>query len=75
MIVKTDNGSTYEFDQDSHVRRVNDSWELRADGDWVRLHNDPNPQVGQGMVLALDGLDSEADITFRHTSNVTEIIE
>lgn len=78
----TYSGSTYEI-RNGEVRRLNEGYGKRADGEWVMLLNAPVIEVGQSAILVLDSLSpygpddygtppEEADIyTTRVTSPVT----
>ena len=74
MIVKTQSGTEYEFTDDMTQVRRRGGLDMRADGEWLALHNAPNPQVGEAMVLVLDGLSLEASVTYRHTSPVKAVL-
>lgn len=84
MIFITESGSAYEM-RGSKVQRVNLDVPLRADGEWVNLHNDPEIVLGSSVVLMLESLSSygpdsygnEVDslITTRITSPVSKIYE
>jgi len=74
MIVKTQSGTEYEFTDDMTQVRRRGGLNMRADGKWVALHSTPNPQVGEGMVLVLDGLSPESSVTYRYTSPVKAVL-
>lgn len=72
--VTTATGSMYELDPDNRrVRRVESTHALRRDGDWLHVQNDPNPEIGQPMVLFLEPL-GEGTVTIRTTSLVTRVV-
>ena len=56
MKFKTVSGSTYEI-QGGTVRRVNEGYGKRADGDWIELFN-PNVvvEVGEPVIAASSGM-------------------
>lgn len=83
MRFKTLSGSHYEI-QDDRIRRVNENYEKRADGRWLRLLDEPLIDVGWPVVLKLEPLSEigpddfgdEAEAsphTIRITSAVTEV--
>jgi hypothetical protein len=72
MIVKTETGSVYEFDE-GRVRRVEYTHGLRRDDEWVDCDIVYGPIVGESMVLALEPLSETADLTVRRTSRVIQI--
>lgn len=81
MIFHTETGSTYEI-AESKVRRVNAEAAKRADGEWVRLLNDPWVEVGFSVLLVLEPLSGygpddygfeDGLLTTRKTSRVTSI--
>lgn len=84
ITVKTETGSTYQFD-DGRVRRVNTDAEKRGDGRWLSLIAQVEPTVGESMMLIVESLSDEGpddegnvingDVTFRRTSRVVEIRE
>ena len=57
MIVRTESGSTYEFNGD-RVRRINPTVGKRGDGDWQRLimMYPETPRVGISMTLVMASL-------------------
>ena len=75
MIVETETGSIYLFDQ-GRVMRLRDGETtesaLRRDGDWLRLLSIPLIAVGEPMRLVLQPL-GEGYATLRITSRVTAI--
>jgi len=76
MIVETETGSIYLFDQ-GRVMRLRDGetkeGALRRDGDWLQILSEPEGiAVGQPMNLILQPL-GEGHATFRITSLVTAI--
>jgi len=75
MIVETETGSIYLFDQ-GRVMRLRDGETtesaLRRDGDWLRLLSIPLIAVGEPMRLVLQPL-GEGYATLRVTSRVTAI--
>lgn len=86
MRFKTVSGSEYEIRGDK-IRRLNALAGKRADGEWIRLHNDPEIHVGASGVLIMDSLRdfghddnftpwAETDnVTTRVTSTVTEVYD
>lgn len=78
----TQTGSIYEV-EDGKVRRVNEGYGKRADGDWVDLLGVTDLEVGRSAILHLVGLDAYGEddygnrgpITTRITSPVTKIEE
>ncbi len=84
MKFKTVSGSEYEM-SDGWIRRTNEGYEKRGDGEWARLLNKPRIEVGSPAYLILEPLsgfgddDQEEQVenpqaTFRTTSLVTEVI-
>ena len=75
MIVETETGSIYLFDQ-GWVMRLRDGETtesaLRRDGDWLQLLSAPAVTVGQSINLMLQPL-GEGYATLRITSRVTAI--
>ena len=75
MIVETETGSIYLFDQ-GRVMRLRDGETtesaLRRDGDWLQLVSIPLVAVGEPMRLVLQPL-GEGYATLRITSRVTAI--
>ena len=75
MIVETETGGIYLFDQ-GRVMRLRDGEveesALRRDGDWLQLLNTPPVTVGQPIHLMLHPL-GEGYATLRITSQVTAI--
>ena len=75
MIVETETGSIYLFDQ-GRVMRLRDGETtesaLRRDGDWLQLLSIPLIAVGEPMRLVLQPL-GEGYATLRITSRVTAI--
>ena len=57
MIFTTYSGSTYEI-KDGQVRRLNEGYAKRADGEWVTLANDPVVEIGEPVVMILESLAS-----------------
>ena len=55
MIFTTYSGSTYEI-KDGQVRRLNEGYAKRADGEWVTLSNDPVVEIGEPVVMILESL-------------------
>lgn len=84
MKFRTVSGSEYEID-DGFVRRINTGVEKRADGEWIRLHNNPQVYVGASVIMEMDSLRDfgyddnytpwadSGSTTLRTTSIVTEI--
>lgn len=84
MKFKTVSGSEYEI-RDGLVRRINPEHEKRADGEWVRLINNPDVRVGECAIVTTESLrrfggddyetrDEEANLfSTRITSTVTEV--
>ena len=80
MIVYTETGSRYQFDESGHhVRRLAnpDSMlpPLRRDGDWIRLRSHPHFEHdvdGSRLVMVLEPL-GVGDFTVRTTSLVTRV--
>lgn len=70
MKVTTESGSVYEI-RDEKVRRVG-THDLRRDGDWLQLFNNPHIEIGESMLLMLEPL-GNWPYTPRLTSRVTEI--
>lgn len=90
MRFKTATGSEYEIVQHpsgSVVRRLNAKHEKRADGEWVRLLNEPVIEVGEQALLTMSSLsafgaddigtpeDLASEYTTRVTSTITEVFE
>jgi hypothetical protein len=74
MIVRTETGSTYEFDPANHrVRRINPDGVLRGDGEWLRRQDENPIHIGSPMLLVLEPLDADADATLRLTTPVVSI--
>lgn len=75
MIVKTENGSAYEFEDGKVIRRrLDDEGVLRRDGEWINLYQDPVVKIGVNMILYIEQLgDVDHPYTTRITSRVTEI--
>lgn len=96
MKFSTYSGSEYEIvpgyldpgsgiESPAMVRRVNPSYEKRADGEWTRLVNNPIIEVGQPVILTMTSLseygsddygtpeEDASPYTTRITSTVTEI--
>lgn len=81
---KTESGSEYVIN-DGMVRRVNSKRGKRADGEWVRLINDPVIEVGARAVLVVESLrrfgpddlktgdELAADYSTRITSEIVEV--
>lgn len=73
MIVKTESGSIYEFNEGAtQVRRVGADV-LRRDNEWLSVEPWFPIEVGRMMVLALEPL-GEGDMTLRQTTPVVEIV-
>jgi hypothetical protein len=78
MIVKTESGSAYEFNEDeTQFRRINAGGEyhkLRRDGEWLNIKGIVSgPTVGEPLVMVIEIRDDGVP-TFRRTSHVVEII-
>lgn len=78
MIFTTYSGSTYEI-KDGQVRRLNEGYAKRADGEWVTLANDPVVEIGEPVVMLLESLASRGTDDYgtpawaadTHTTRVT----
>ena len=78
MIFTTYSGSTYEI-KDGRVRRLNEGYAKRADGEWVNLANDPVVEIGEPVVMILESLASRGPDDYvtpvwaadTHTTRVT----
>lgn len=85
---ETATGSTYEIVEHPSgrvIRRVNSEAGKRADGEWIRLVNDPLLAVGESAYLAMESLsnygsddygthkEDASPYTFRTTSTVTKV--
>ena len=78
MIFTTYSGSTYEI-KDGQVRRLNEGYAKRADGEWVALANDPVVEIGEPVVMILESLASRGPDDYgppawaadTHTTRVT----
>lgn len=76
----TVSGSTYWVDDSAspwRVCRTISTHDLRADGDWVDLLEEPTIEVGRPVLLLMPVLDPPqfegAEVTSRLTSDVTEV--
>jgi len=73
VIVKTESGSTYEFnDKVTEVRRFG-AGELRRDQEWLAVEPWFPIEVGRMMVLALEPL-GDGNLTIRQTTPVVEVL-
>lgn len=68
----TESGSMYEIDGD-HVRRVNEGYGKRADGEWIRLLEEPVVWEGYPARLVMESLSSYGPDDYDNTepSNMT----
>lgn len=67
----TESGSIYEIDG-NHVRRINEGYEKRADGEWVRLVDPPLiVREGEPVVLRLESLANYGPDDYENTVQVT----
>lgn len=86
MRFTTESGSQYELDEDQkHIRRVNVDHGKRGDGDWLRLYNHTEIEVGVRVLMSLESLahagpddfrtrpEDASAITTRLTTVVTEV--
>lgn len=86
MKFTTVSGSEYEI-KDGFVRRINPLAGKRADGEWVKLIQEPVIEVGESAILRTESLrkygpddygtpdDQADDVTTRVTSTVTGVWE
>ena len=66
----TKTGSEYEI-RGNRVRRISEG-EMRGDGDWLRLNQEPFVEVGHRAFMILEPL-GDCDFTTRTTSPVVKI--
>lgn len=71
MFVTTESGAQYEFNADlTSVRRVSDTYEMRADNHWVPCSLCAPIAVGEPLILVLQGIAPDADFTLRVSTPV-----
>lgn len=83
LVFETWSGSRYWI-KSGKVKRLNHGHEKRADGEWLTLYNRPDIEIGRGVYMILEPLESygvddygtycpEAILTQRMTSEVVGI--
>lgn len=55
MKFQTVSGAIYQIEGD-HIRRVNPNYRKRADGEWVRLWEQPQVELGLPVCILMDSL-------------------
>lgn len=76
MLIYTQSGSVYEYDEDEErMRRVpiDQDGELRHDGEWLEVLNIIGPNIGEGMWVNMGG--EGVKPFMRRTSKVVAIEE
>lgn len=77
-LITTESGAIYEHDAENDLirRRISDRHlERRGDGEWLHGHPVMLPAPGSRMLLALEPLGPDPDVTFRRTTAVVSIEE
>lgn len=65
----TESGSIYEIDGD-HIRRINTEARKRADGEWIRLLEEPVVWEGYPVRLVMESLSSHGPDDYGNRDSV-----
>jgi hypothetical protein len=73
--VYTESGTKYQFNKDHQVRRIEALHDMRQDGEWLKVLNEPVVEVGKPVEMVIQPLGDPATCIFttRVTSPVVAI--